>query len=495
LFFADKYLSHFSIPTKLKMPLTNQQKNQHLLWRAGFGPMAENANELGEISQSELYALLQKTSRKKPVALQIANGSFDGLVKGIQGLGKMQKLTQEQKKQLRKQSASDIKNLNLTWLNEMISSEAQLREKMSLFWHGHFACRVLNIYFQQQLLQVIRENALGNFGDLLREVSKSPAMLAFLNNQQNRKQHPNKNFAREVMELFTMGRGNYTEADVKEGARAYTGWGFNLKGEFVFRSFAHDDGKKTFLGHTGNFDGDDIIDIILGQKATAHFITKKIYKYFVNENADDEKITALADRFYQNNYDIQKLMTDIFTSDWFYEEKNIGTRIKSPVELMVGIRRLIPMELERPELQLLFQKVLGQLLFFPPNVAGWPGGKNWIDSSALMFRLRLPQLLTNSGKLLITPKEDDDVMMGREGVETKNNFRNIAVNVDWEPVFKVFAKTDRNNLPGKLNEIILQTKDSINPNILKRYIDNTSREAFIKSTIVELMSTPEYQLC
>jgi hypothetical protein len=210
---------------------------------------------------------------------------------------------------------------------------------------------------------------------------------------------------------------------------------------------------------------------------------------------DDEKVARLADNFYQHNYDIKKLMTEIFTSDWFYEEKNIGTRIKSPVELIAGIRRLIPMELDRPELQLLFQKILGQVLFYPPNVAGWPGGKNWIDSSALMFRLRLPQLFANSGTLLMLPKEDDDVMMGREGVETKNNFQNIAVNVDWAPVFKVFAKTGREDLPARLNEIILQTKTSVNPNILKRYTDNTSREAFIRSTIVELMSTPEYQLC
>ena len=253
--------------------------------------------------------------------------------------------------------------------------------------------------------------------------------------------------------------------------------------------------KKLFLAITGNFDGDDVIDIILKQKATAHFITQKIYKYFVNENVDEEKVTMLADKFYQNNYDIKKLMTDIFTSDWFYEEKNIGNKIKSPIELMVGIRRLIPMELDRPELQLLFQKVLGQVLFYPPNVAGWPGGKNWIDSSALMFRMRLPQLLTNSGKLLITPKEDDDVMMGREGVDSKNNPQSISVNIDWNSVFKVFAKTDRGNLSGKLNEIVLQAKTSINPNVLKRYIDNTSREEFIKSTIVELMSTPEYQLC
>jgi uncharacterized protein (DUF1800 family) len=366
---------------------------------------------------------------------------------------------------------------------------------MSLFWHGHFACRVINIFFQQQLLNVIRENALGNFGDLLREVSKSPAMLSFLNNQQNRKQHPNENFAREVMELFTIGRGNYTENDVKENARAFTGWGFNMNGEFVFRAFAHDNGTKTFLGKTGNFNGDDAIDIILEQRATANFIAKKIYRFFVNENVDDEKVAFLGNRFYQNNYDIKKLLADIFTSGWFYEENNIGTRIKSPVELLVGIRRLVPIQLQRPEIQLLFEKILGQVLFFPPNVAGWPGGKNWIDSSALMFRLKLPQLLASSGRLLLSPKADDDVMMGKEGVEDTKPGQNISVDIDWNSVFKVFADTSSENLSRRINDIILQTKTSVNPNVLKRYSNNTSREEFIKSTIVELMSTPEYQLC
>jgi uncharacterized protein (DUF1800 family) len=477
------------------MSLSNQLKNQHLLWRAAFGPMVENVKELDKITQKELYLLLQKKSAKKPDALNVATSSFDGLVKGVQDLGKAQQLTQDQKKQMRKQSVEDIRNLNLTWLSEMINSEAQLREKMSLFWHGHFACRVINIYFQQQLLNVIRENALGNFGDLLREVSKTPAMLSFLNNQQNRKQHPNENFARELMELFTTGRGNYTESDVKEGARSFTGWGFNLKGEFVNRPFQHDNGSKIFLGKTGNFNGDDIIDIILEQKATARFITHKIYKFFVNDEVDKDKAEWLAARFHQSNYNLGQLMNDIFLSDWFYEEKNIGTRIKSPVELLAGIRRLLPMELERPEMQLLFQRVLGQVLFYPPNVAGWPGGKNWIDSSALMFRMRLPQILTNADEFLIKPKNDDDVMMGNEGVDKRAKANKLNVTVDWNSVVKVLNTTDRNNLIQKVKSIVLQTKSSINPGVLKRYVDNTSREGFIKSSIIELMSTPEYQLC
>ncbi len=477
------------------MAVSNQLKNQHLLWRAAFGPMAENVNELQEVSQKDLYQLLLKTSSKKPEQFNVARNSFDGLVKGVQDIGKMQQLSKDEKKMLRKQSVEDLKSLNLTWLSEMINSEAQLREKMSLFWHGHFACRVINIFFQQQLLNIIRENALGNFGDLLREVSKSPAMLSFLNNQQNKKQHPNENFAREVMELFTMGRGNYSENDIKEGARAFTGWGFNLKGEFLERSFAHDSGKKTFLGKTGNFNGDDIIDILLEQKQTAKYITKKIYRYFVNDTPDESKIDLLATRFYENNYDIKKLLADIYTGDWFYDDKNIGNRIKSPVELLAGIRRLIPMELAQPEAQLLFQRALGQVLFYPPNVAGWPGGKNWIDSSALMLRLRIPQILTNADDFAVKPKDDDDTMMGKEGIDTKAKARQLNVTVDWNAVTKVFNTTAKENLLPKISDAVLQTKSRISPGIIDRYIDKQARDGYIKTTIVELMSTPEYQLC
>lgn len=478
------------------MPLSvNQLRNQHLMWRAAFGPMPQNVNELSAISSKQLYHYLEKKSSRKPDEFNVATNLFNGLVKGIEDVGMMQRLTQDQKKMLRKQSVDDLKNLNLLWLDSMINSEDQLREKMSLFWHGHFACRVINIYFQQQLINTIRQNALGNFGELLRDVSKSPSMLSFLNNQQNKKQHPNENFAREVMELFTMGRGNYTEDDVKEGARAFTGWGFSLHGEFVNRPFAHDDGNKTFLGKTGNFDGDDIISILLEQEQTAKFITQKIYKFFVNDTIDSEKINWLAKRFYESNYDIQKLMSDIFLSDWFYDEKNIGIHIKSPIELIAGIRRFLPMELDKPEVQLLFQHVLGQVLFYPPNVAGWPGGKNWIDSSALMFRLRIPQILANADNFVIRPKDDDDTMMGMEGVDKMERPRQVNSVVDWDSVLKVFDSEEKENLLEKISSIVLQTKDKIDSAVIDKYAGKQTREMYIQTMIVELMSTPEYQLC
>jgi uncharacterized protein (DUF1800 family) len=304
------------------------------------------------------------------------------------------------------------------------------------------------------------------------------------------------------MELFTMGRGNYTEEDVKEAARAFTGWGFNLQGEFVFRQFQHDTGSKTFFGKTGNFDGDDIIDMLLQQKQTANYITKKVYRYFVNEKVDTEKVAWLANRFYQNEYDIIKLMEDIFTGDWFYDDKNIGTKIKSPVELIVGMRRLLPMSLQNNAAQLLFQRALGQILFYPPNVAGWQGGKSWIDSSTLMLRLRIPQMLTANEAINIRPKNDDDTTMGLliENQPSDKLNRSYAekggpAKVDWAAVTTIFDHVQREYLLTKISDTVLQTRSRVSAGLLTKYINNDSRENYIKTAIIYLMSTPEYQLC
>ena len=485
------------------MQTTNRLKNQHLLWRSAFGPMAENAASLDDLSQKKLWELLLKTSAKKPTKIVVADNLVDGLVNGVQDLAMQNEVSKaEAGKKRRQQNREEIKNLNLLWLDELINSEAQLREKISLFWHGHFACRVINSFFQQDLLHTIRFHSLGNFGELLIEVSKSPAMLQFLNNQQNKKKSPNENFAREVMELFTMGRGNYTENDIKEAARAFTGWGFNLQGEFVFRKQFHDEGSKTFLGRTGNFNGDDILNILLEQPQTASFITQKIYRYFVNEEADAAKVQWLGKRFFANNYDIKKLLEDIFTSDWFYAEKNIGNKIKSPIELLAGIRRMLPLELDNDQAQLLFQKVLGQILFYPPNVAGWPGGRNWIDSSTLMIRLQIPQVLAAKESLTIKPKNDDDVNMGMMMEEQQRINKNkmytnkgASATIEWNPVIKIFEKTKRENLAQKIADTLLQSQSRINAPVLQKYLANDSRENFVKSAVIQLMTTPEYQLC
>ena len=489
------------------MALTIQQKNQHLLWRAGFGPAVEQLGDLTKFSPHQFYKALIKASDKKPEYMNLADNYLQGLMMGIDQVQRAQQkeLSAEERKRRQQLSREGIRNLNLYWLGEMVNSSAQLREKMAFFWHGHFACRNLNVFYQQGLLDVIRRNALGNFGTLLKEVSKSAAMLNFLNNQQNRKDHPNENFAREVMELFTLGRGNYTEHDIKEAARSFTGWGSNLQGEFVFRKLQHDYGRKTVLGSTGEFDGDDVLDILLRQKQTAKFISQKLYKFFVNEQVDQSKVEWMADRFYKNDYDISKLMEDVFTSDWFYDEQNVGSKIKSPVELMVGIRRMLPMTLENEDALMLVQRVLGQILFYPPNVAGWPGGKTWIDSSSLMMRMRLPQLINDADEMNVKPKADDDQMMGRSEADyapvkkpAANNAmggQKINANVDWSLYLKNFEPVSREQLVDTMSGLLLQVKTSVGSDIITQYADAGSRDSFIKSATIQIMSTPEYQLC
>lgn len=468
---------------------------QHLLWRFGFGPRTQSWQNWAALPPESWWPKLRDDSLAAPDHFDVVDGAVRGLLMGAGELGKMQRreLDKEQKRQIRRQSREDLQSLNLLWLEEMTHSKAQLREKMALFWHGHFASRNINILYQQQLLAVIREHALGSFRDLLRGVSKSAAMIAFLNNQQNKKQHPNENFAREVMELFTLGRGNYTENDVKEAARAFTGWAHRLDGEFVFRPRDHDSGSKTVLGKTGHFDGDDLLDILLEKRETAHLITRKVYRFLVNERMmPEERIRWLAERFYDSGYKIMRLLEDIARSDWFYAAENRGAKIKSPVELWVGIRRAIPLELTDPESQLVLQKALGQVLLYPPNVAGWPGGRNWIDSSSLMFRLRIPQLLYSNQTLDVRGKTDDDQQMGQAA---KGQMRRLSATLDWEPAQDLFAKTPDHELIEKIAEYLWVVPTRNLPHaVLEKNTDQSSRSVRIQTTMVQLMATPEYQM-
>lgn len=471
------------------------QKLKHLFWRLGFGPRTQSWDKWVALPESSWWPKMKDDSAVAPEYFDIADSAVKGLLMGIGELGRMERrdLDKADKKRVREQSRDDLRNLNLLWLEEMTRGKAQLREKIALFWHGHFASRNINILYQQQLLHVIRKNALGNFRELLRGVSKSAAIIAFLNNQQNKKQHPNENFAREVMELFTMGRGNYTENDIKEAARAFTGWNFKLNGDFVFRAFDHDTGTKTVLGKSGKFDGDDVLDILLEKRETARFIARKMYKFLVNDTlVPEERIHWLADRFYDSNYEIMRLLEDIVRSDWFYAPENMGNRIKSPVEYWIGIRRVLPMQLEDPEVQLKLQRVLDQVLFFPPNVAGWPGGKAWIDSSSLMMRLRIPQMIIDREDLDVQTKEDDDQQMGKK---SGNQKRMLAADIDWKPVINQFSGVDRKDLTRSLAEYLWQTEANFPQQVLEKYTDQSTKESAVKTAMIHLMATPEYQLC
>ncbi|MBL3546372.1 uncharacterized protein (DUF1800 family) [Chryseobacterium rhizosphaerae] len=452
-------------------------KNKHLLWRAGFGIGINQIDSLKNKNSTMLIDELCKEDHFTEITYDTPD--IDPAADYMSSTAPAEK-----KKQMQKINREQNNELNLHFLDKMVNSKEQMREKMAFFWHGHFASRVVNPKFNRQLLNIIRKHALGNFKDLLFEVSKAPAMLNFLNNQQNKKDHPNENFAREVMELFTMGRGNYTEKDVREGARAFTGWGYDKEGNFKERKNFHDEEVKTFLGKTGNFNGDDALHMILEHKATSRFITTKIYKFFVNEKVDSDRIDKLSAGFYSSGYDIKKLMREIFSSSWFYDQSNIGNRIKSPIELMAGIMRLLPMHIQNPENLIVYQKLLGQMLLYPPNVAGWPNGKAWIDSSTLMLRLQVPQIWSGLRPLEYSPRQDDDIDMGMKSRETALNksFKNPNITIDWERVEKIFAQKN-------CEDYLIQNAQSLDMNSVRNFSDKS-----IKMMVINLMSTPEYQL-
>lgn len=451
-------------------------KNKHLISRAGFGISIDQADYINEQTPRKISETLFREYPFTEILYQTPDY--------IKAESNDPKLNAEQRRLQQKTNQKQNEELNLNFLMNMVYGKDQLTEKMAFFWHGHFATRIINPKFNQQLLNFIRKNALGSFRNLLIGVSKSPAMLSFLNNQQNKKDHPNENFAREVMELFTMGRGNYTETDVKELARAFTGWGYDKEGNFKERKNHHDEGEKTFLGKKGKFNGDDVLKIILEQKSTAQFITEKIYRFFVNEIPNQSIISKLSKDFYESDYDVKSLMKSIFTSKWFYDQKNIGNRIKSPTELIVGMMRILPMEIQNPENIVIYQKLLGQMLLYPPNVAGWPNGKSWIDSSTLMLRMQIPQIWSGIIPMEYSAREDDDIDMGMKSREVLNkSYKNPNIKINWQTVKDIF----KNKNP---HDYLIINSDSVNMNIVEQFSSDTDQI----NTIINIMSTPEYQL-
>ena len=276
------------------------------------------------------------------------------------------------------------------WFGErMLITRRPLEEKLTLFWHGHFATgngKVRDTRMMLQQNEMLRANAAGSFRDLLVGILTDPAMLVYLDNGENRKGHPNENFGRELLELFTMGVGNYTEQDIREASRAFTGWTNDVL-EFRFDATNHDDGEKTFLGRTGAYNGEDIIDIILDAPVTAEYIGAKLYRFFVREDIADTTRAELATTFRESGYQLRPLLRRMFLSKDFYSAASYATQVKSPVHLVVstyrklGLTRLPTI----PDFGRLTAG-LGQTLFNPPNVAGWAGGRTWITPALLLER-------------------------------------------------------------------------------------------------------------
>lgn len=397
----------------LPSPEWNRERAAHLLERAGFGGTPAEVSRLAAMSpQQAVRSLVYYQSIRNPLPPFEDSGAFDqglepfalsrpaatDLAKATgESLGVKTKPAGNRKLQQvadrflywKRVTKLETERIGYWWANRMVATKRPLEEKMALFWHGHFATGDEKVQDYRKMLkqnELLRAKATGNFRDLLIAVSQDPAMLASLDAGVNVKGAPNENFAREIMELFTMGVGNYTEKDIQEAARAFTGW--NYKGlAYVVNPQQHDDGIKTVLGNSGNFDGVQVIDIILARQVTSEYIASKLYRYFVREDVTPAMRVQLGKLLRDKKFEIAPFLETVFVSRDFYSEASVGTRIKPPVELTVSTYRKLGLtEVPGiPDFNVLTES-MGQKLLNPPNVAGWTSGRSWITPGLLLVR-------------------------------------------------------------------------------------------------------------
>lgn len=374
----------------------------HLLRRAGFGGTTESIARIASMRPHEavesLIRLPDANATNGPDDVFDPRAQLLSLRAQMRGADSQSR--RDALKALRKSARESVVSMQTWWLNRMLTTPAPLQEKMTLFFHGHFTSAAIqkgawpNYVWQQN--QLFRTNALGNLRDLTLAVSKDPAMLIYLDNARSNKTHPNENYARELMELFTLGHGNYTEEDIRQSARAFTGWTLDRRsGQFAFVPQLHDEGTKTFLGLSGNLDGADIVDRIYRQPACARFWAQSLLGFFLYSDPEPELVDAFATVIRKNDFHLAPVMSTLLQSNVFYSERAYRALVKSPVEYVIGTYNALGLTaVDRSAIRPLAQ--MGQVLFEPPNVAGWPGGENWITSQSIIARHNFVAALVNS---------------------------------------------------------------------------------------------------
>ena len=474
------------------------EQAKHLLNRAGFGGKPSELASFQELGRQESVAQLFDF-KPSPLARPDWLAEYDNF-----SLRRERLRSEEERRKRRRLNGQRLREFQIDWLKRMSESSTPAEmfwNKMTFCWHGHFATGIQKVKMPPPLfkqLDLLHQNAIGNFRELLHGISRDPAMLRYLDNLQNRKGKPNENFARELMELFTLGTGNYTEKDVKEAARAFTGWSsdpFNFK----IRKRQHDYGMKTFLGHTGRFDGEDVVNIILDQPACAVFITKKLLDFFSFNNLSEEEIQSFADNFRDNDYELKPLLEKIFLHEKFYSQNVIGSQIKSPVQLVVGTARTLGIKIENPEFFLYILNMMGQVPYQPPNVKGRPGGRTWINTSRLLTRFTFAEIISQ-GKIPseIDPRSDDDFQQNKQDKTFRRMMRRRNLSIEFDPELLI-DEDGADEVIDQLAAFLLSKEMTADEHsaILKNFkykIANGTRMKALKSAIGEIMKLPQYQL-
>lgn len=491
----------------------------HLLNRAGFGgsPSAIKAfHALGRVKAVDFLIAPTEPLDAFPVPTwcndEQALADMRARVEQRQAMQKAmrelapeeaEKLKIETNKKLQKENRQRALEAQGWWFRRILETRAPLREKMTLFWHDHFATSIQKV--KQPVLMVrqnelFRRSAFGSFKDLTQAVLMDPAMMLYLDTQSSKKGMPNENFAREVMELFTLGEGNYTEQDIREAARAFTGYQLNrMNGKVFHNKRQWDPGDKTVFGKTGPFTGKDIIAIIFEKPEPARFMAGKLWEYFVYEKPSAAALDALAASLRKANFQIGPLLREIFLSREFYAESSIRSQIKSPIQYIVALLKQLEITKPPTGFHITAEQQLGQVLFMPPNVAGWDWGQAWINTNTLLTRYNLAGFLTNStgeangamtGERQKTPGlAPGPKRMGRgwkgpdyEQIAPRALRENPADLVD-SLIFRFF----QNPLPAKARGSFIE------------YATTKQGAVFTNQEIGELchliLSTPYYQLC
>jgi uncharacterized protein (DUF1800 family) len=495
----------------------------HLLVRAGFGGSPAEIQELTGRGVQQSVEKLLASAPAAPTPPTWANPSslkdlFDRVRSSTTPEEKI-KARQAFNKANREQMAELIQ----WWTQQMTDTKAPLQEKMTLFWHGHFATsatKVRSAYKMWLQNQTLRTHALANFATLTKAISRDPAMLVWLDLRNSQKEKPNENFARELMELFTLGEGNYTEDDIKESAKAFTGYRINpLEQQFRFAPNQFDPSIKVFMRKAGAWTGDQIIDIILEQPQCAKFIVSKVWRFFAYEDPESSLIDALANKFHQAKYEIKPLLRAIFNSEEFYSDRAKGAIIKSPVQYLVQARRSLGVYAPEGRALVNIYRQLGQVPFYPPNVKGWDGGKSWINTGTLTYRYQLARALINGirpeqvGLPKFPPRAAASLAQGTQEQNLPAMTQaNLAASPEptatpfppltspW-PVEKFVNPEDRQDAKRLLEKLYTQIfQSSPRSDLLRNFIEIASTKALplddasIRDLVTLMMTTPNYQV-
>ncbi len=500
----------------------------HLLNRAGFGGSPAEIKTFHALGRTKavdsllnpaepLDALPPPEWSKPEKAAELYNSYRE---KRREAEQKSKGLPQAQAAQIRRQAQKEAQRQRNEmgteaqnwWFRKILATQAPLREKMTLFWHDHFSTSFQKVKVPIMLVgqnELFRKNAFGNFRDLTKSVAVDPAMMLYLDSQNSKKGSPNEDFAREVMELFTLGEGNYTEDDIKEAARAFTGNTINrTAAKVVFRPIQWDDGKKKIFGQTGKFKSEDVVDLIFQQKAAASHVPSKIWEYFVAENPSQSTVDSLASSFKGADFNVGPLLREIFLSKDFYAEPVMRNQIKPPVQFLVQMLKQLEISEPPTGFPIQGQRELGQQLFSPPNVAGWDWGKAWINTNTLLTRYNLAGYLTKGAEAGpdMAKNDGDAMMMMEEGGSAKKigMRKNPRAARNWNgPDYKKIA-------PKELRENPADLVDSLTFRFFQGTLPDKARGSFIEyatakqgviftdKEVAELahlmLSTPYYQL-